>query len=263
MRVYSNTFVALLAAGAYASPACAKPHNKSQQTYYPATANCVENMVPVSVVPKVLQLALPKWEDNCELEDFLSIATTRQLPNSGSIVGDTTAQPATYQIATSFCSPKNVTDKAKTVILATHGIGQARSHWNSPFRPEEYNFVQHAIKEGYSVFFYDRLGQGFSEKVSGFVNQINIHAEVLKALSKIVRSGQYTTAIGKPSKLVLQGFSFGSFITHAAVGFSPEIADAVILTAIGLNSTGINTNGLLRSFVPRIANLQDKKVQRF
>jgi hypothetical protein len=263
MRVHRNTFVALLAGAAHASPAYAKPHNKSQQTYYPATANCVENTIPVSVNPKVIQLDLPKWKDNYELEDFLSIATTRQQPNGGSIIGDAISQPATYQIATSFCSPKTVTDKAKTVILATHGIGQARSHWNSPLRPEEYNFVQHTIKEGYSVFFYDRLGQGYSQRVSGFVNQINIHVDVLKELSKIVRSGQYTTAIGKPSKLVLQGFSFGSYITHAAIGTSPEIADAVVLTAIGLNSTGINTNGLVRSFVPRIAKSQDKKYKDF
>jgi len=147
--------------------------------------------------------------------------------------------------------------------LATHGIGQARSHWNSPFRPEEYNFVQHAIGQGYSVFFYDRLGQGSSQKISGYVNQINIHEEILKELSKIVRSGEYTTAIGKPEKLAVIGFSFGSYITHAAIGSNPEIADAVVLTAIGLNSTGINANGLVRSFVPRIANRQDQKFSAF
>ena len=178
-------------------------------------------------------------------------------------MGKAVIQPATYQIAASFCSPKTITEKSKTVILATHGIGQARSHWNSPFRPKEYNFVEHAIGQGYSVFFYDRLGQGSSQKISGFTGQINIHVEVLKELSQAVRSGQYTKAIGKPSKLVLQGFSFGSYITHAAIGTNPEIADAVILTAIGLNTTGINANGLLRSFVPRMANKQNKKYKDF
>lgn len=53
------------------------------------------------------------------------------------------------------------------------------------------------------------------------------------------------------------GFSFGSYATHAAIAETPEIADAVILTGIGLNSTGINGNGLLRSFVPRIANVEN------
>ena len=234
-----------------------------QQTYYPPAADCVEYFIPVAVAPKIIQFGFPAWIDNYALVDFLATATTRQTPDTQSSVLGTAVEQATYEIAASFCSPKLVTNKAKTVILATHGIGQARSHWNSPFRPEEYNFVQHAISQGYSVFFYDRLGQGSSQKMSGYVNQINIHSEVLKELSKIVRSGEYTTAIGKPEKLAVMGFSFGSYITHAAIGSSPEIADAVVLTAIGLNSTGINENGLVRSFVPRIANRQDQKFSAF
>ncbi|KAH7303809.1 Alpha/Beta hydrolase protein [Stachybotrys elegans] len=232
-------------------------------TYYPPAANCQEFNIPVDVAPEVIQFNLPRWGNDYELVDFLALATTRQTPDSPSIVGETVTMPATYLIAASFCTPKKATEKAKTVILATHGIGQARSHWNSPFRPNEYNFVQFAIDQGYSVFFYDRLGQGDSQKISGYVNQINIQVDILKELSRLVRSGHYTNAIGAPEKLALMGFSFGSFITHAAVGTSPEIADAVVLTAIGLNTTGINTNGLVRSFVPRIANLQDNKYAAF
>lgn len=53
------------------------------------------------------------------------------------------------------------------------------------------------------------------------------------------------------------GFSFGSYITHFAVSENPTIADAAILTAINYNLTGFNANGLVGSFVPRIASLQD------
>ena len=234
-----------------------------QQAYYPPAANCAEFFVPVSVAPEVVQFKFPRWANDPELVDFLAVATSRQTPNTQSPIGDTIKQNATFQIAASFCSPKDASDRAKTVILATHGIGQARSHWNSPFRPEEFNFVQFAISQGYSVFFYDRVGQGSSQKISGFENQININVEVLKELSKIVRSGAVTHAIGKPEKIALMGYSFGSYITHAAVGSSPEIADAVVLTAIGLNQTSVNVNGLVRSFVPRIANQQDRKFGDF
>ena len=55
------------------------------------------------------------------------------------------------------------------------------------------------------------------------------------------------------------GFSYGSYITHFAIAGTPDIADAVVLTAIGLNTTGINGNGLLRSFEPRIASGQNQK----
>lgn len=234
-----------------------------QQNYYPPSADCSEFMVPVSVAPEVLQFSFPKWETDNDVVDFLAAATTRSLPDDKSPVIGSSIQNATYQIAASFCTPKKDSKRAKTVILATHGIGQARSHWNSPHKPEQYNFVQHAIDQGFSVFFYDRLGQGFSQRVSGFVNQINIHVDVLKALSKTVRSGEYTPKIGKPENLVVMGFSFGSYITHAAISSSPEIADAAVLTAIGLNTTGLNLKGLVRSFVPRIASAQDTKFASF
>ncbi|KAF1999787.1 alpha/beta-hydrolase, partial [Amniculicola lignicola CBS 123094] len=220
---------------------------------------CVEHIIPVSVAPEVLQFGFPQWENDYDLVDFLAAATTRTNPSTKSPILGKSVKRETYLIATSFCTPKKSSKKAKTVILATHGVGQARSHWNSPFRPDQYNFVQHAISEGYSVFFYDRLGQGHSQKISGYVNQINIHEEILKELARLVKSGEWTKAIGKPKKLVVMGFSFGSYITHAAVGSAPDIADAVVLTAIGLNTTGVNVNGLVRSFVPRIANLQNRK----
>ena len=78
-----------------------------------------------------------------------------------------------------------------------------------------------------------------------------------------MKSGKYTGKI-KAEKVAVMGFSFGSFTTHAAIAEKPEIADAVILTGIGLNATGngpsapgINGNGLLKSFVPRIANVEN------
>lgn len=38
------------------------------------------------------------------------------------------------------------------------------SYWNFPYQPEKYNFAQFAINKGYSIFFYDRLGNGISSK---------------------------------------------------------------------------------------------------
>jgi hypothetical protein len=49
--------------------------------------------------------------------------------------------------------------------------------------------------------------------------------------------------------------------SSVTISDTPDIADAIVLTGIGLNTTGVNGNGLLRSFVPRIAADQNK--QRF
>lgn len=134
-------------------------------TYYPPNADCRDYLIPVDVEWDKLEFNATKWQNNDELQDFLSVATTREPgPNYPSPLGPSTKINGTYQIAATFCSPKLVSEKAKTVIVATHGIAAARNHWNSAFEPENYNFVQFATNQGYSVFFYDRLGCGASEK---------------------------------------------------------------------------------------------------
>jgi hypothetical protein len=96
-------------------------------------------------------------------------------------------------------------------------------------------------------------------RVSGFTNQLRKQKAILVQLAKLVKSGHYTGTFGKPDKLAVMGFSFGSFVTHFAVAENPTIADAAILTAINYNTTGLNVNGLVRSFVPRVASLQNPR----
>ncbi|KAH7386902.1 Alpha/Beta hydrolase protein [Phaeosphaeria sp. MPI-PUGE-AT-0046c] len=225
------------------------------QPYYPPSANCLEFKVPVTITSENLVFNIPEWEDDYALQDFLTLVTTRDGADIPSPVVGTKNETATYNIAASFCTPKEYS--RKTVILATHGIGQPRTHWNAAYEPEKYNFVQHAISQGYSVWFYDRLGLGESEKVSGYTMQLRKHKAILVELAKLVKAGQYTGGFGVPDKLAVMGFSFGSYITHFAVAENPTIADAAILTAINYNLTTLNGKGLFRSFVPRIASLQN------
>lgn len=132
-------------------------------TYYPPAADCVEYQIPVTVTSNNLIFNITRWEDDYALQDFLTTITTRPTAGYPGFVAGEKVETETFRIAASFCTPKN-TQKKKTIIIATHGIGQARSHWNSQREPEKYNFVQHAISKGFSVFFYDRLGCGDSEK---------------------------------------------------------------------------------------------------
>jgi pimeloyl-ACP methyl ester carboxylesterase len=94
-------------------------------------------------------------------------------------------------------------------------------------------------------------------RVSGYSNSIFTAIAVLKALVAQVKTGQFTGEIGKPGKVAIMGFSFGSYTTHGAIATQPDLADAVVLTAIGFNETGLNANGLVRSFAPRLANSQN------
>ncbi|KAH9893043.1 alpha/beta-hydrolase [Xylariomycetidae sp. FL2044] len=229
-----------------------------QQSYYPPTADCFEYLIPVTITSEDLVFNITKWKDDFALQDFLTSMTTRPSAMYPAPYDGTTAtETATYNIAASFCMPKE--NAKKTVIIATHGIGQGRPQWNSPYEPESYNFVQYAIDKGYSVFFYDRLGCGDSSKVSGYTNQSRKQQQVLKEIATMIRAGQYTGGMGVPDKVVGMGFSFGSYITHYTVAAYPELFDAAVLTAINYNLDVLNGNGIFRSFVPRIASLQNPR----
>jgi pimeloyl-ACP methyl ester carboxylesterase len=76
----------------------------------------------------------------------------------------------------------------------------------------------------------------------------------------MVKEGKYIGTLDKPNKVAVMGFSFGSYITHDAICKTPDLADAVILTAFGPNLPTVNAGGLVRSFAPRIAKIENEKL---
>ncbi|KAK4932159.1 hypothetical protein LTR49_001456 [Elasticomyces elasticus] len=266
MSVSSALLCALGFRTATGSPAMPGGHHNSApsygkpqytQAYYPESAECVEYKIPITVSYDAVTFNFTHWEDDYQLQQFFADVTTRAGAGYPTIISGTEPISGSYEIAASFCTPKQPNGKESTVILATHGIGPGREHWNSAYKPDEYNFVEWATNEGYSVFFYDRLGCGLSTKISGYTAQLNTHVAVLNELATLVKKGEYTGGI-ETKKTALMGFSFGSYITHTTIATYPDLADAVLLTAIGLNLTvGVNANGLARSFEPRVASLQN------
>ncbi len=96
-------------------------------------------------------------------------------------------------------------------------------------------------------------------RVSGYTNQSRKQQQILRQLATFVRQGNYTGSLGRPDKLVAMGFSFGSYVTHYTLAAYPDLFDGAVLTGINYNLTGLNANGLDRSFVPRVAALQNPK----
>ncbi|CAI6247338.1 unnamed protein product [Periconia digitata] len=234
-----------------------KGQNALASAYFPPNGLCSDFFVPISIDYEGPEWNASRWTTAYQLQDFLSSASASDRANYPPALGDMKRFRGSYEIAATFCTPRAPKDgKEKTVIVATHGIGPGREHWNSPYRPDDFNFVKHSLSKGYSVFFYDRLGCGASSRLDGFEASVFTAKTVLQQLTSLVRSGKYTSNI-KAEKVAVIGFSFGSYTTHAAVAETPDMADAVILTGIGFNSTGINGKGLLRSFVPRIAALEN------
>ena len=65
---------------------------------------------------------------------------------------------------------------------------------------------------------------------SGYENQCPIQIEILRSLSHLIRSGQYTGPIGVPDSIVLVGHSLGSALSAAAIAVEPSLAEGLILT---------------------------------
>lgn len=88
------------------------------------------------------------------------------------------------------------------------------------------------------------------------MNQGAIQVDILIQITKAIRAGKYTGSIGVHKKIIFVGHSFGSFLSSATVARAPDIADALVLTGLGLE---INSQTLTEAMAPRIASVQDKK----
>jgi len=113
-----------------------------------------------------LPLQFHKFANNYDVTDFVTASSSVNSTNVFlPVEKDPVVQTFQLQVHGTFCHPAHIAaGQESTVIVATHGIGGDGSYWNSPYKPEKYNFVNAAAKQGYSVFYYDRIGNGKSTK---------------------------------------------------------------------------------------------------
>lgn len=127
---------------------------------------CQEYTIPMTVSPEIYLYNATKFANNYDLTAFVTESSTI---NSTSLFFPVEKEPVVHtfklDVHGTFCHPVNAAaGKSNTVIVATHGIGGDGSYWNSAYKPEKYSFVNAAAAKGYSVFYYDRIGNGKSTK---------------------------------------------------------------------------------------------------
>ncbi len=133
------------------------------------------------------------------------------------------------------------------------------SYWNPVFPgSERYNFVQHALEAGYSVFFYDRLGSGLSDQyqlppssathLPQLTNpslpsspspvthvQFAPQVSILTTLTHLLQLPSSPYTLNTPIRKVVQvGHSFGAFLSAAVLATTtpttPNTGDGLVLT---------------------------------
>jgi hypothetical protein len=170
----------LIAAFIVTVQAAPKPIPHSQQYIHPANGICEDYTITQVITAPLPVFGRAPFENNLDVAEWLT-NQTRLSTDGYTPTAFTGFKNATRSYTTSgtFCSPKELKGgKETTVLVATHGVmydsrsvswsycrkrADPSRYWASSFKPEEYNFVQHALNEGYSVFYYDRVGTGRSE----------------------------------------------------------------------------------------------------
>ena len=92
-------------------------------------------------------------------------------------------------------------------------------------------------------------------RLSGYVNQLSLQVDVLANLVKGVKAGTYTGRVGVPKKVVVLGFSFGSFVTTTLVATQPTLMDGAIFTGLGYSPTAFAP--FFEAYQSRIAATQN------
>ncbi|KAH7073746.1 Alpha/Beta hydrolase protein [Paraphoma chrysanthemicola] len=204
-----------------------------------SVAHCESYNIPVTITSENIIYNISEFKDNFDVFDP---------------IGGVENVTASYTISGTFCYPKTFSGREKTVLLATHGLHYDGRYWDSSYKPEEYSFVEAMAAQGYSVFYYDRLGTGHSEKVSGYTNQLSTQTEIIASLANQLRtSPSITNATGLPTSVILVGHSFGSFASNGVATRHPTAIDAIILTGFAYSSVPWGANVLIEAFAPRIA----------
>ncbi|KAK0736128.1 hypothetical protein B0T21DRAFT_383760 [Apiosordaria backusii] len=156
-----------------------------------------------------------------DVSEFVSTVASHTPATVGSILSPFAVNVTeTYTISATFCRPgheKPDPKKENTVLIATHGLNFDRTYWDPQLDKETYSFVDWALSQNYSIFYYDRLGTGESEQVSGYVAQLSNQVAILTELT-----------------------NFGSAISSEVVRKNKKLVDGVILTGFSYNSTHLN-----------------------
>jgi len=233
-----------------------------------SSPHCKDFKIPISISTSNLAFGLPKFTTNFDVANFIDTISSRNASTAATVVaGNRQNVSATYFISGTFCQPRSphstrgITDEegqGETVLIATHGLNFDKSYWDPEIKKEKYSFVNFAVNQGYSILFYDRLGVGMSQRVSGYIPQLGNQVAILEELIKLVKEGKFIETPQR-KKVVLVGHSFGSAISLNLVAQDPDLVDGVVLTGFSLNATANNLLGFVEGVAPRIASQQNGK----
>lgn len=153
------------------------------------------------------------------------------------------------QIAGTLCRPANPGPKAETIQLLLHGGAYDRTYWMFPYQPGTYNYVDHAVGDGYTTLAIDRVGYGKStHPLSALVTEATT-ANTVHQVVQYVRAGRLGQSFGR---VILVGHSMGSIAAIQEAGIYQDV-DGIVITGI-VHNQGSGLAQTLASMGPATLN---------
>lgn len=125
-----------------------RPHGTCQQLEIPITATADSAVYDI-----------PRVDNDIEATAWAIWDSTRTTPHGiDSIIRNTTTS-GTFSIHAKLCIPTSP-EKRDIIQTATHGAHYDSRYWDSSYQPENHSYANAALKAGYTILIYDRLGAG-------------------------------------------------------------------------------------------------------
>jgi pimeloyl-ACP methyl ester carboxylesterase len=208
--------------------------NASIQSSVGRQAICISGIVDVTASGNNVQISLQEPANQTDVTELVVGDVQINSTLSDQVVGGENRISESYGIYSQLCFP-NGTINATTVQFLIHGVGFDRTYWNIA---PNYSYVDYAAEQGYTTFFYDRLGVGLSDHQDPIETvQAELQVAIAHELIQLLRTG----AIANQSfeHVVGVGHSFGSIQTAAITARFPDDLDAAVLTGFSASSTGV------------------------
>lgn len=195
---------------------------------------CQQLDVPITASAEGAIFDLTHIDDNISARSWAIVEDTRTtLRGADRIIKNITIS-GTYNIHVQLCQPHS-SNNAGAIQIATHGGHYDSRYWDSKYQPEQHSYVEAALKAGYPILTYDRLGAGQSDLPDAYSGvQAGLELEILKELTLMARDGSIQSepmaSTSDSPRIIHVGHSFGSFLTSAFIATYPELSDAAIIT---------------------------------
>lgn len=204
---------------------------------------CKQLDIPIFATADSAIYDIPRVDNDIEATAWAIYDATRNTPHNLQNILKNTSTSGTFNIHAQLCVPKS-SKKRDILQIATHGVHYDSRYWDSKYQPEKHSYVDAALRAGYSILTYDRLGVGQSDHPDAYaVVQAPLEQEILRQLTLMARNGTLYSFAGtakpvvdafkvlaKPQKIVHLGHSFGSFLTSAFIANYGSLSDGAIIT---------------------------------